>query len=134
MAETGDLVAEATEFFRYLQKHQPVDEQAVRLYCRALAANPGKPSIKDQKLLTFIRRHPWSIGFIDSGLAIRRSSSEVRRRLYVMFSILETRPNLADDFLPQARKWWYIFIVVLTGVRAVFKSIFGVVLVAGVSR
>jgi len=76
-----------------------------------------------------MHKHPHLIGSIDAALCIADQNSEVRRRIYVMFSILEATPEFADAFLPKAHSGWYIFAVGYYGVRAVCKTIFGLVIV-----
>lgn len=124
---------QALIFGRYLLKQTPnADVQS--LYDRAMAADAGKADAQDTTLLTFITRHPWSLGAIDGALALIKPNSEVRRRLYVMFSILEAAPEYHRHFLPQKHSWWYLFVIGATGVRAVARALCGIVLVKVVAK
>jgi hypothetical protein len=127
------LTAEAELFGRYLTKDTP-SKKIVTLYEKAMNRTANKVSKSDEKALAFVGKCPWSIGFIDAGLAIVRPQSEVRRRLYVMFSILEATPEYATQFLPQDQPWWYVFVVVWAGIKAVVKALLGVALVKVVAR
>lgn len=121
------MSTEARVFARYLVGRE-ASPQAVKVYEAAMQGNVA-PNATDQKLLHFMLAHPWSIGFIDAGLVFHNATSEARRRLYIMLAILEASPEHTDLFLPVQRSPWYIFTVVWTGIRAVFKAIVGLVLV-----
>ena len=119
------LEKEATLFSSYLVSRE-ASPQAVRLYANAM--NNSEPSDSDKKILHFMTKHKSSIGFIDAGLVITNPTSEVRRRLYVMTAILEASTEHQDLFLPKKRSPWYVFAVMYTGIRAVMKAIFGILL------
>ncbi|HTE57616.1 MAG TPA: hypothetical protein VK694_02645 [Verrucomicrobiae bacterium] len=126
------LKKEAKSFARYLVRQEP-SRQVIARYTEALAHNPPSISATDIHLLEFIRKHPWSLGCIEAGLALRQPHSEVRRRLYIMLAILESSPDHTAAFLPQERSAWYIVPLALAGLRAVGKALVGVIMV-GVVR
>lgn len=127
------MTAEAELFGRYLAKDTP-SKKIIALYEKAMDRTVGKVSVSDARALAFVCRHSWAIGFVDAGLAIVRPQSEVRRRLYVMFSILEATPEYAMQFLPQDQPWWYIFVVAWAGVKAAAKALLGIALVKVIVR
>jgi hypothetical protein len=131
----GDEVLhrEANILGRYLIKRAP-HEAAVSLYIEALGVKPCAMSEREHKRLAFVRRHPWALGLVDAGLAVVDSTSEVRRRIYIMFSILESMPHHHDQFLPVRRKWWFLFAVGLTSVIGVGKTIIGSMLVKAITE
>lgn len=120
------LEKEARLFTRYLIG-KDADSQSIQLYKTAI--DNSKPDKADKKLLDFMVSHPGSIGFIDAGLIFHNSSSEARRRLYVMFAILEASSEYYDSFLPEKRGPFYIFAIFYYGARAVIKAGLGLVLV-----
>lgn len=120
------LEKEARLFTRYLI-HRDANPQAIRLY-KATMSN-SKPDNTDKKLLNFMVSHPSSIGFIDAGLVFHNSSSEARRRLYVMFAILEASSEYYDFFLPKKRSPFYILVIFYSGVRAIIKAGLGLIFV-----
>ena len=122
------LRQEAEIFGRYLVKRPPGDA-AKTLYSHAIRSTPTTIEIKDQKILQFILHNAWSIGLVDSGLALLKPASEVRRRLYIMFSILESTPECSDIFLAKKRNPFYLLIILLSGVRAIIKGLVGSLLV-----
>ncbi len=124
-----DFDLQAEIFSRYLIKALP-GASAKGLYARRLRAGAGKVSAHDRKLLAFVLKHPWSLGLIDGGLALLDPQSEVRKRIYVMFAVLETQPEFWQDFLPASRNPFYIFSVAAFGLRAIFRALAGCILVA----
>jgi hypothetical protein len=120
------LEKEAQLFTKYLVGEE-AGPQAIRLYKAAMANS--RPNKTDQKLLNFMVSHPASIGFIDAGLVFHNSTSEARRRLYVMFAIIEASPKYYDYFLPADRSPLYVFAAAYSGIRAVVKAGLGLLLV-----
>lgn len=130
---TDALAAEARHFGMYLVKTAP-PESAIALYKSAVKASGVVATDRDQRLLSFMARHPWSIGLIDGGLALIDRQSAIRHRLYVMFSILETRPEYTAYFLPRQRSAWYAIAVLFIGAAGVLKSLAGVLIIKAVAR
>jgi hypothetical protein len=129
----GTLRQEAGLFGHYLIGKAPT-EAAAELYVRAMENFSGTVSRRDERLLGIVRRRPWLLGLVDAGLCWTDGASDVRRRLYVMLSILETAPEFHDDFLPKQRDGWYLLVIGWTGVRAVLRGVAGLVLVKVLAR
>jgi hypothetical protein len=127
-SSTEEYAKQALLFSRYLISRTPVIK-VEELYIHAMRAASQHVSARDRRLLAFIARHPWAVGFVDAGLSIVDPDSEVRRRIYVTLSILETMPNYADAFLPKERSFWYIGALLYTAMRGVLRSAVGVLLV-----
>lgn len=127
-----NVESEARLFARYLVRRDAGPE-VIKLYGRAVGPrrdlNP-----RDRKLLDFMLRHPHSIGLIDAGLILGDPYSEVRRRLYIMFAILEASPDYADCFLTRDRSWAYILFVGYSGVRGIIKTLLGSIFVKVIAR
>lgn len=124
------LETEARVFTRYLIG-QDANTQAVQLYEAAMKTS--KPNLADQKLLKFMVSHPHSIGLIDAGLIFHDAESEARRRLYVMFAILEASPDYYDSFLAKQRSLFYVVIIAYSGIRAITKAGLGLVLIKAIA-
>ncbi|HYH74662.1 MAG TPA: hypothetical protein VD735_01745 [Candidatus Saccharimonadales bacterium] len=127
------LYLEATIFGEYLVGQTP-PSAAADLYVRAVSGRKTKPTKHEQRLLAFMAKHPWSVAAIDGGLNIVNRTSEVRSRIYTMFSILEARPEFHDQFLSKDRAHWYIIPILFTGAWGLLTSLFGIVLVKVVIR
>ncbi len=115
-------IDEATTFTTYLV-HKKATPHAKQLYATAISGT------RDDKIVRFARKHRWSVGFLDAGSALLSPHCELRRRLYLMFAILETQPGFADDFLPQQRSPLYILVIGWIGIRSILRAAVGVVLV-----
>ena len=120
---------EQSNSFGYYLLRQPVPAQVIDRYFLTIQDLSVHLSDQDTKLLEFITKHRWSIGFIDSGLALGRPDSEVRHRLFIMFALLEATPDFHDYFLPKKLHFMYFFIVIYTGFKALIKAFVGVLFV-----
>jgi len=119
---------EAERFARYLLGTSP-DERVKGLYADALAAGGPPLGAHDDALLRFAVARPRGLGLLDAGLALTDPGAELRRRLHLMFAILEASPEYHDRFLPVERGPLYPLVVVLAGARGVVKAAVGVLLV-----
>lgn len=127
------LEEQAKIISRYLVGHTP--SRAIRQrYVQAIQASPLQISKADHQLLQYITRHPWAIGIIDAFLVFSNPESEVRRRLYVLFAILEASPEDNNKFLPTKRNASYIFYVGYVGARSFIKALIGGVWVRIITR
>lgn len=133
MARTEDLKLEASIVTRYLIKRNPT-VPVTNLYIRAMQASDLPVSEKDKRLLNLMRRYPFLLRFFDAGLALTEPTSEVRRRLFVMFSILESTPEYADHFLSKKRSLLYLIPLGLSGTLAVLQALIGIVCIKAFAR
>jgi len=83
----------------------------------------------EERLVDFAFSHPVALPYLDAGLVFLRPESELRRRIYVMFSVLESSREYADLFLPQRITPVRLIGIFLVGIRAVFRAIIGIVLI-----
>lgn len=127
MSAPADTRTEALVFARYLAGSVP-DERTVTLYMKAMKLRQVHLSARDDRIIRFVLRHRWALGFVDSALALNEPRSALRQKLLVMTAILETRPALADLFLPRERSVLYWFAAGWIGFRAVMKMIAGRIL------
>ena len=122
------LEKEAELFSKYLLNQFP--NQTVKvLYVKAMQLSDSSTGIQDKKLVQFVTENNWSIGLIDSGLAIIRPDAEVRRRLYILFALLESMPDYWDHFLPKKRSPFYLIVIVFHGTAAILKATLGIALI-----
>jgi len=127
------LLHEARIFGRYLLGETPHDA-ACNLYIHAITTNPQKINAADARLLDYVHEHPRAIGLVDAGLNLLNSGSEVRRRIHLMFSILESTPHYHKKFLSQPHSFWYLGTIAVTGIAGLAKTAAGVVLVKAVAK
>ncbi|MDB5184913.1 MAG: hypothetical protein JWN38_721 [Candidatus Saccharibacteria bacterium] len=121
------LTLQAQRFAQYLVHADPTPH-AIQLYRQALAQKVPLDA-KDTRLLALVDRHPSLLGLVDAALPLLKPYSEVRRRLYLMLAILEASPEYYQSFVPLERPPLYFLVVGLACVRAVCKTILGMLLV-----
>ena len=112
----------------YLLNQTPAKE-SVNLFAESLLSLNQKVNNYDERLFNFIDRHHWSIGLIDSGVAVLRPDSEVRHRIYLMLAILEVNPKYNRRFLPARKNKLYFFAIVFICIKSVVETILGMILV-----
>jgi len=130
--DKATLAYEAEILGKYLLKILPSDLAKI-LYVKAIHSTVTPIHTNDKKLLQFILRNNWSIGLVDSGLALLNPTSEIRRRIYVLYAILESMPEYHSRFLPKQRSPFYLFTIAFAGIRAVTKGIVGSLLIKIIS-
>jgi hypothetical protein len=118
------LEKQAEILCRYLVG-QAATQTIKQQYAHFIQKDPLPISQADAKLLPHIDKHPWTIGIIDAALSLYDAESEVRRRLYVLFAILETSPDYYSKFLPTERNVLYLLFVGYSGLRGLVKAAFG---------
>ncbi len=96
--DSETLAIEARRIGRYLIGSDPPDELIERYAAANVALIVVPPDPDEQRLLGFLRDHPWSLPSIESALGILRPGSIVRRKTLVMMAILETAPGYAGQF------------------------------------
>jgi hypothetical protein len=107
----------------------PASSTITERYRTYLDLYPVNISLRDERLVQFAIKYPWLIRFLDAGLAILSPHSELRRRLYIMFALLESDKTYASLFLSKKRAGWYVVRIIGTGINAVIKTVLGIVLV-----
>jgi len=83
----------------------------------------------DDKITSLAFRRPWLIPFLDAGLVFAKSRSDLRRRIHIVFSLLESTPQYAELFMPQKVGFFGTLSLILVGVRGVFRAVIGLIIV-----
>lgn len=128
-AEERLLDGEADLLARYLVG-RPAPPELVARYRAANRAiwNVGPPR-REAALVAFVRRHPWSLSYLDAASALVQPSGRLRGKVLVMAAVLETSPALSDEFLPRdVPRGRVLAQLVRTGVAAVVRAAGGLLL------
>jgi len=125
----AQLTKEAQVFTKYLIGKE-ADSLSVDLYVKANNKLNIPLTEKESKRLDFIVRNPSLIGTVDGALALRNPESGIRKKIYIMFAILESNPAYADYFLPKEHKGSYFISIIGTGIRAAWNALTGFILLA----
>lgn len=120
------LIKEALVFTRYLIGEK-ADEHSIGLYINAHNKLLIDLSPKETKRLKFLLRNPSFIGMADSALALTASESGIRKKLYLMFAILESSPAFSKHFLPKENNS-PVLSLIGSGIRASWNALIGFIL------
>src|SRR5262245_14315091 len=105
-------------------------EQAVARYgegCRHLFAGHVGPA--DAAMLPLVLSQRWSLPCLDAAAGLLLPRSLLRQKLILMLAILETMPELADDFLPRERpRLGLVLGLVASGAATGLKTIMGMLI------
>jgi hypothetical protein len=132
---SADLREEGALLARYLLGREAPPEAAQRYVegCAQLFVDPASP--EDSSLMTFIRRHAWSLPCLDAACGLLHPRSLLRQKLILMLAILETIPGLAETFIARpAPRFAVLLRLAATGFVASLKIAAGVVLLPAARR
>ncbi len=133
----ADVAREGTVFARYLLGVD-ASPAVLRRYASACRNLSGEAtSGHDQAVVQFIRRHPWSLPYLDAASGWLRRESLLRKRLLVMLSLLETTPEYADRFVSRPGPRGVVIVrIALWAASGILKLALGLLLypVAGSTR
>jgi hypothetical protein len=121
------LTNQAKAYTKYLLNVEP-DENTLSQYIGAMKKTPELNDF-DKHLLGLIDRHPWTLPSIDAVLPYVAPYSELRRRLYILFAILESNPTYTEYFLAQRRSPFYIIPIGFSLVASGLKALGGFVII-----
>ena len=123
-------MGEADMLARYLVGEDP--NQTVRdLYAGAMELADNQVSGVDERIWQLILRRPCLLPWFDAGLAMARPDSNVRRRVFTMLAILEANTEYTNYFLSRKKSIWYLFYLMVIGVRTVVRTVIGTIMVKG---
>ena len=120
------LIKEAKVFTQYLIGEE-ADEKSIQLYIQANKKLDIALTEKEAKRLKFLLNNHLFIGMADGALALTDRESGIRKKIYLLFSILESRPAFSSYFLPIENKAPILFIMG-SGIRATWNTLIGLIL------
>lgn len=129
--DSQQVRAEALVFSRYLVGQDPPDELIDRYQkaSRALFTEPVDG--RDRAVVEFVGRHPWSLSFLDAASGLLKPNGLLRGKILTMGAILETSPDLADEFMPlDAHPVVLVLRLGILGLVAVANALLGSLLYA----
>jgi hypothetical protein len=129
--EAATLEAEACLLAKYMVGRAP-SRDFIDRYREANGVLLGQPVCdRDAALVTFARRHPWSIPFLDAACGLLRPRSLLRMKILIMSAVLEASPEFADEFLPRdTGRAKLVFSLGVLGLAAVTRTVLGTLLYA----
>jgi len=100
-AELPPLELEARVFSRYLVGRLARETLRARYAEAVRTLLPAPASTRDEAIVAFARRHPWSVSLPDAACGLARPRARLREKILVMAAVLEASPDFADEFLPR---------------------------------
>jgi hypothetical protein len=100
---------------------QPCPPQITERYAEAVNKLYAALTAGEQKTWDKMMAYGFYLKLIDSGLAIVNPQSALRKRIFIMLTLLEATPDFTAYFLPQQRS---IFYLVVLGCRMSFSALY----------
>ncbi len=130
-ATEGELAAECELFTRYLLGRS-TPESITRRYVQA---NGQILDSTGDRVVAFVMRHRWALPYLDAACGLRQRDGALRAKLLMLTAILETTPEFADHFLPEASgRFAFIIHGARQGTIAVLKAAVGLFLLPWVAE
>ena len=111
----------------YLIRQSPSEKEKI-LYAGAMQKLNICLSSYEEKQWHFLMKNNWALPFADAALAVKDSSSSIRRKIFLMLAILEASPNHIEYFLPKKHSAFYLIQLFFVGIRAITRRMFGFLL------
>ncbi len=122
------LSQEADILCKYITSKK-ADEQIRLLYTRVFEYKDLNLSGREDRLWGRMMKRPYLIPFIDSGLAVMKPGSAIRKRIFAMLSIIETNPDFSSCFIGPSGGVKAFSVFVINGFKALFYTLIGIVMV-----
>jgi len=116
---------EASKITRYLLSTS-LEEKEACLYANAIKKMDVSLDANERKIFEIMLSSNWKMAVIDAALALRNPQSVIRKRLFVMLSILETSPNYTDYFLSKRNTVKDYVLVCFSGIRSIIRGLIGI--------
>lgn len=123
-APTLSFHAEANKLSAYLIG-QECNELVVEAYEKCLQFHDVEFSSVDLDMWNRMMSNQLILALVDSGLALTYPTHILRKRIFLMLSILESDKEYTEKFLPQQRSFLYLIPLGLTGIKGAFLGITG---------
>lgn len=119
--------SEALVFGQYLIG-QTINDATVERYNRAIEKLNYQADEWEQAIVEKAVRKPSLIPYYDAAMALRHRNALLRKKIFVMLAILETRPEYVDYFLSKEYPKSYFLNVIGIGVRSVYRAVVGLLI------
>ncbi|MCX6297323.1 MAG: hypothetical protein NTX97_14940 [Bacteroidetes bacterium] len=88
----------------------------------------------EQKLWSSMMKGKGRMACIDAALALKDPNNNTRRKIFTMLAILEASPNYTSYFLSRKFSFFYLFKIIVVGMRAVARAVAGMMIVNNIKR
>ena len=125
--EKYDLHSEANLLGKYIIGKK-INTETSEAYADSFSVSQLTISDNEQRILKKCIDKPYLLPYYDAALSIKNPNHLLKQKLLRMFAILETRPEYADQFLGRNFSRIYFLKIALVGVRAVLRTIVGLII------
>ena len=119
---------EAQKLSQYLIGEK-CSEQTEHHYIEAVHKLNATLTETQQKTWDRMLRSKFYLKLVDSGLALSNPQSSLRKRIFIMLTLLEASPEHIRYFLPQERNIWYLIPLGFRAGMSGVYMVFGVIVV-----
>jgi len=115
---------EASKITNYLLSVEVGNKEAV-LYAEALNKLNIILEDEDEKIFKMMLNKKWKMASIDAILAFKKPQSNIRRKIFIMLSILEASPNYTSYFLSKDFSFFDYIKICCVGIRSIIRVLIG---------
>lgn len=125
----GGLFREGEILSRYLVD-ESVSQNFLERYIRANGILfPDVPGQREDPVVFFVCRYPWSLPFLDAVLGILHPQAVLRKKLLLMVALLEAAPDYTNYFIPERVPVFQFWLKVARfGMTSLLKIVIGLCL------
>lgn len=106
-----------------------ISERETKIYFDAIEVGDYPLTEKESYILSKIKKSAFLCGLYDSYSAIWNPNNNIRKRFFLILSILETQPNFSNKFLTHLTLWQSIRIMFFGLIKYVIFVVLGTVFV-----
>lgn len=124
----NDVITEASLFTKYIVG-KPSDHFINEQYISGINTLNLAFTGREENMMRMLKKRPFLLPFCDAGLAILSPHCTLRKRILLIFALVETDKNFTTDFINTNDTSFPIIRFVLRGCIGVFKAIFGIIII-----
>ncbi len=110
--------SECELMFHYLKPGFELDAFSEKYKQGVQILNLNLPE-EENEILLWTQKNPWSVQWVDCGLALFKKQSQLRRRFLLANALTECTPHSFDRFLNDNRVSFPLIKIILVGIRSV---------------
>jgi hypothetical protein len=124
----SDIVIEAQIFAKYITG-KPGNIIIYQHYANGVSMLKLAFNTREERMMGTLRKRPFLLPLCDAGLAILSPQCTLRKRLLLMFALIETDKNFTTDFISITNNSFPFTRLLIRGCAGVLKAITGVIFI-----
>lgn len=122
------MIRQVDSISKYLLNVE-ISEKEKKIYFEAINDGDYPLTEKEYFILSKIKNSAFLCGLYDSYSAIWNPNNNIRKRFFLILSILETQPNFSSKFLVPLTLWQSIRIIFFGLIKYVIFVVLGIILI-----